>query len=196
MPFGTSGCTHSFAFSTINNESGTVVPLPTSAACAPRRPSHATASLLQSLSQDSRVWRAVTTTVVGLVPQGQGYRVTKGYPSEVRSMVKHFVTLFRSTKALGWGVLCVCRRILSCGGGGAGGAPHIPSQAHNGPELEAWTKMIRTCFGPQNAGDHTLVHLQSARRGDRLVLDKRSGPHFVPVNYVNPGFLSRHWISL
>ena len=126
MPFGTSGCTHSFAFSTINNESGTVVPLPTSAACAPRRPSHATASLLQSLSQDSRVWRAVTTTVVGLVPQGQGYRVTKGYPSEVRSMVKHFVTLFRSTKALGWGVLCVCRRILSCGGGGGSwrGATH------------------------------------------------------------------------
>ena len=41
-------------------ESGTVVPLLTSAAFAPRRPSHASTGFTESLSQYHEVWRVIT----------------------------------------------------------------------------------------------------------------------------------------
>ena len=53
-------------------ESRPVAPLLTSAASAPWHPSHADAGIL------------LTTTDVGNVTQGQGFRITKCYPSVVR----------------------------------------------------------------------------------------------------------------
>ena len=40
----------------------------------------------QSLSQDGEIWRVLTTTDVGSVKQGQGFRFAKRYPSVVRRM--------------------------------------------------------------------------------------------------------------
>ena len=43
-----------------------------------------------SHSHDSEVWRVLATSDVGNVAQGQGFWITKCYPSMVRSMSKHF----------------------------------------------------------------------------------------------------------
>ena len=58
------------------------------------------ASLTQSLSQDSKVWRVLTMTDVGSVTQGLGFHITKCYLSVVHSMLRDFGSCF--------GMYCLC----------------------------------------------------------------------------------------
>ena len=66
-------------------ESGTVIPLLTSALHLGVPPSQAPVHFTFSHSHDSEVWRVLTTADIGKVPHGQGIQITKCYISVVRS---------------------------------------------------------------------------------------------------------------